>query len=380
MWPIGDCCLSDPYANFNNIASYIKDDFGYLNNNYYTEVLDLYRPLYDAVDNHHHVWFGLNLIHPGQQGLEVPVTDDIKCYVLTFHGDPIDLPWISGQIARIKSSRLDFDLKNVVIVSNSRNLDLTSIMISNPGVNTLTYFNIEHLHYLVHWYGTAEQHQFRSPEVKMHKWSYLSFRPMADRTLLACCLIDQPNGVFSMPVIPNFNDSDLLANVEKYHLQEQLELVKKSVPCPLDDYYEHSVDLKHAWSVNNLAFQDCLCNVINESATIPADYMSEKSFKPFIAGCLPVFGSLSHVDKLEQFGFKINRSIYESGTAHPVIKQANTVKQLLALPRSDLLDLVNEHREYNRDWFFNGGFYAAVTAMNQPIIEKLISFVKEVVD
>lgn len=371
--------MVDPHANFNNIASYIKDDFGYLSNNYYTEVLDLYRPLHDAVVNHHHVWFGLNLIHPSQQNLAVPITDDIKCYILTFHGDPIDIRWISIQINRLRNLRPTFDLRNLIIVSNSDNIDLTRIMIDCPGVNNLTYFNIEHLHYLVRWYGDKTQHQFRSPEVKKHKWSYLSFRPMVDRTLLACCLINQPDGVFSMPIRPDFDDQELLANVAKYNLQYQFELLKKSVPCPLDDYYEHREDLKHAWSVNNLAFQDCLLNVVNESSGIPAGYMSEKSFKPFIAGCLPVFSSLTQRNKLEQFGFKINSNIYQSNGEHPVIEQAHTVDYLLSLPGTELLKLVNEHREYNRNWFFNG-FYDTVTALNKPNMDNLIKFVKEVVD
>jgi hypothetical protein len=371
--------LFDPYANFNNIASYIKDDFNYLNNNYYTEVLDLYKPLYDAVVNRQHIWFGLNLIHPGQQGIEVPVTDDIKCYVLTFHGDPIDLLWISTQINRLRDLRPTFDLKNLIIVSNSDNIDFTTIKVNCPGVNSLTYFNIEHLHYLVHWYGDRNKHQFRLPEVKKHIWSYLSFRPMADRTLMACCLVDKPNGVFSMPIVPNFDDRELLTNVDKYNLHSQLELLKKSVPCPLDDYYEHHEDLKHAWSVNNLAFQDCLFNIVNESAVIPIDYMSEKSFKPFIAGCLPVFGSSSQINKLEKFGFKINRSLYQLSDKHPVIAQADIVNWLLALSETQLLELVNEHREHNRNWFFDG-FYDVVTTLNKPNMDKLINFVKEVVD
>lgn len=371
--------MRDPYANFNNIASYIKDDFNYLNNNYYTEVLDLYRPLHDAVVNRQHVWFGLNLIHPSQKNLQLPTTEDIKCYILTFHGDPIDRPWIAKQINRLRELRPNFDLKNLIIVSNSDRIDLTRIMVDCPGVNHLTYFNIEHLHYLVRWYGDKTQHQFRSPEVKKHKWSYLSFRPMIDRTLLACCLINQPDGVFSMPIRPDFDDQELLANVAKYNLQYQFELLKKSVPCPLDDYYEHREDLKHAWSVNNLAFQDCLFNIVNESAVVPSDYMSEKSFKPFISGCLPVFGSPTQIPKLEHFGFKINADLYKFNDEHPIIKQFLCVDYLLSLPRTELLDLVNEHREYNRNWFF-GGFYDTVTRLNKPNMDKLISFVKEVVD
>jgi hypothetical protein len=203
---------------------------------------------------------------------------------------------------------------------------------------------------------------------------------MVDRTLLACYLINQLNGVFSMPVVPDFDAAELLARIEQYGLQDQLVRLKQSVPCPLDDYYEHSVDLKHAWSVNNLAFQDCLFNIVNESATVPDDYMSEKSFKPFIAGCLPVFKTKNQINKLIKFGFKINQAIYVHETADPVIAQWHTIKSLLALADTELLALVDEYRDYNRDWFFNGGFYSTVVELNKPVMEKLISFIKEVVD
>lgn len=57
--------------NLRDIGPAIAYDHGLLSEigrNHRTEILDLYRPLYEKVRNKDAVWFGLNLIWPGQEG------------------------------------------------------------------------------------------------------------------------------------------------------------------------------------------------------------------------------------------------------------------------------------------------------------------------
>jgi hypothetical protein len=185
-------------------------------------------------------------------------------------------------------------------------------------------------------------------------------------------------GIYSFTQKPDFTDQRLLDFLERNGLMHKIDDMIDRLPLPLDNYYENNINLNDAWSVNNLAYQDCLVNVVNESALSFNGHMSEKTFKPFISKTLPVFSSRQQINRLREFGFRINDSIYDD-MDDPILFQVAALTKLINLTRSQLVDLVDEHSQHNRDWFFEG-FYAEVNRQNRQAMDDLIADIKNIVD
>jgi len=359
--------------NLRDIGPALAYDHGLLSEigrNHRTEILDLYRPLYEKVRNKDAVWFGLNLIWPGQEGLNLPLVPGIQCYVITFHGDPIDAEWLTAQLQQMKTYWPRFDLKNIILVSNA---------VSSSQFPDITVHRLDHLHLLRKWYGNPDIHMFRSADVRRHKWGFASYRSSWPRTALATCIIDKPDGIFSVAHIPDYLDNSLLDFITTHRLSKSFEKLQRSIPCPMDDYYQSPTDLSHAWSVNNLLYQDCVINVVVESSPYYGEgFMTEKSFKPLISGSLPLFNDKRWVQRLREFGFQIEDHYYDDHH-DPIIRQSNTLDKLLRMPTNDLINLASENAEHNRSWFFDG-FYETVSSSNHKKMEELIAMVKKIVD
>ena len=334
-----------------------------------TELFDLYVPLFNQIKNKDEVWLGLNLIFPSKTDLVLPIVGSIKCYVLTFHGDPIDNAWINSSVERLLKHKGKSFLNNLIICCNGERPDNL--------ISDIKYHRIEHLHLLPRFYGQPQNHLARKAEVRNHKFSFLSHREIWFRTALFMCIYEM-GGIYSFTQKPDFSDEQLLDFLKHNGLSHKINDVLDRLPLPLDNYYEDSINLNDAWSVNNIAYQDCLVNVVNES-TIPfKGHMSEKTFKPFISKTLPIFNSINQINRLREFGFAINDSIYND-ISDPILFQVNALKKLIDIPKKQLIDLVNEHSQHNRDWFFKG-FNEEVNKLNSVAMSNLIQDVKNIVD
>jgi hypothetical protein len=332
-----------------------------------TEVIDLYSPLL-KIKNQKSVWVGINLIFPSKKELLVPVTKETKCYIATFHGDPIDSKWIKSTSERL----LQYDknlLKNFIVCSNYPNPQIPQ---------NIKHFQIEHLHLLPKFYGNSNLHLSRPAKYRQFNFSFYSFRPSWYRTALFICLYRLEKAILSFPNNPDLNDKELRNFLKENDIECSFEDLESFLPLPVDNYFESNTDLQHAWSVNNIAYQNCLINVVNESSIEYTGHMSEKSFKPLISKTLPIYSNQAQISRLREFGFKINSSFYDN---HPnsIIRQVNTLKNLLKLPNSKLIDVVNEYADHNRDWFFNN-FYDKITEENQGVLKELVEYVKNIVD
>ncbi len=332
-----------------------------------TEIIDLYKPL-EKIKNQKSIWMGLNLIFPSHKNIHIPLVNNIKCYIATFHGDPIDLEWLKLSIARL--NKLNIDHSRFIVCSNfPKPHDLS---------NSIKYFQIEHLHFLPKWYGNKELHLARSASQRQFNFSFLSNREIWFRTALFSLLYKFDKAILSFPNKPNLNDTDLMKFMKKNNVIHILEELDKFLPLPIDNYFESVHDLQNAWSVNNIAYQNCLINVVNESTIEYFGHMSEKSFKPLISKTLPVYSNLNQITRLEEFGFKFNKNLYANND-DPILRQVNTLKNFLNLSNNALVDLVEEFSEHNRNWFFDN-FFDKVHNDNQKEINNLIEHVKNIVD
>lgn len=334
-----------------------------------TEIYDLYQPLYSATNQYERVWIGLNLIWPSITNLDLPFIDKIKCYVCTFHGDMIDESWVRSQIHTIVNYKPPFR-SDILILCN----DLDRPLWLDNGVR---YHRIEHLHYLTKMYGDKIKHMSRPVKARQHTFSFLSHRPNQSRTMLLMHLY-KLGGIISFPHSVNLDDPELLKYCQDNKLMQALENIREFTPCPLDDYYLDPTSTSRGWGVNNIAYQDCLINVVNETS-LSNGYMSEKSFKPFISGTLPVFSNTVQINRLRAFGFRINDSYYDLHINDPIMFTVTALKSLLALNRDDLLELVNEHRDHNRNWFFDG-FFDRLQSMNMNAFPLLIEDIRSLID
>ena len=355
-----------------NIGPTIRSSHGLLSQvgkDTYTELFDLYLPLYNAIANKENVWLGLNLIFPSTSDLQLPLINSIKCYIMTFHGDPIDHEWVMSSISRIRKFKGESFFDNLILCSNG---DRPSYLPAD-----VKYYQIEHLHLLPRLFGEAKNHLSRKAEVRHHKFSLLSHRAVWFRTALFMCLY-KLDGVFSFTQQPDFKDERLLSFLRRNDMIHTIDDFMQYLPMPLDNYYENPGDLNNAWSVNNIAYQDCLMNVVNESSIPYKGHMSEKSFKPFISKTLPIFNSKKQIQRLREFGFLIDDSIYEDNN-DPILYQVNTIKKLLTWSKNQLIDLVNQHSTHNREWFFTD-FNEEVSRQNLGTMQRLIADVKNIVD
>lgn len=332
-----------------------------------TEIIDLYKPL-EKIKNQKSIWMGLNLIFPSHKNIPIPLTNNIKCYIATFHGDPIDLEWIKFSVTRL--NKLNIDHSRFIVCSNfPRPYDLP---------DSIKYFQIEHLHFLPKWYGNKELHLARPASQRQFNFSFLSNRESWFRTALFSLLYKFDKAILSFPNKPNLSDKNLISFMEKINSMDILNDLEKFLPIPLDNYFESVHDLQNAWSVNNIAYQNCLINLVNESTIEYCGHMSEKSFKPLISKTLPVYSNLNQIDRLEKFGFKFNKNFYDN-SSDPILRQVNSLKNLLNLSNNTLVDLVEEFSEHNRNWFFDN-FFDKVHNDNQKEINNLIEYVKNIVD
>jgi hypothetical protein len=333
-----------------------------------TEVLDLYRPLL-SIKNQNSVWLGLNLIFPYEKKLRIPLISHIKCYIATFHGDPIDLKWINSTASILQN----FDQRlanNFIVCSNYPKPKQLPEFIK--------YFQVEHLNLLPRWYDNSSLHLARSSKSRQFNFSYLSNRVTWFRTALFAYLFKLEKAILSFPNTPDLKDLNLIDFLSENNSLWLLDELAEFLPLPLDNYYESICDLQNGWTVNNIAYQNCLINVVNESTLDYDGHMSEKSFKPLISKTLPVYSSLKQIARLTDFGFKFNTSFYDN-SPHPIMRQVNTLKNLLNLSNVELINLVNEFSDHNRDWFFNG-FHDKVNVDNQIVLNQLVEHVKHIVD
>lgn len=355
--------------NLRNVGRYLRHNYGrfdQVGNDYYTEVFDLYKPLYQRVKHKEKIWFGLNLIRPTDAAIELPNDPDIDCYILTFHGDPVDNSWIDSQVKRLTELRPDFDLNRIIVVTDH----------SREFSKTLRYFHLEHLHQLPLLYGKQDQYLMRPPEQRSHTWSLLSGRPTWQRAALMSAMLYFKDGILiSARDDFDWKDERLLNACAALGVEKNLEDLKNFLPSPLD---ENEVSTEHSWSTNNIAYQDVICNIVNESTMFSDDhreYLSEKSFKPFIGGCLPIVDSFSRSDRLRDFGFEVEETIYQPyANAIKIQTQALTTIMHWSSPKQILKDI----QEHNRNWFFDG-FRRRMIARNEILIEELIDYVNNIV-
>lgn len=349
----------------------IKSSYGTLDEigkDYTTEVLNLYHPL-TKIKNKKDVWFGLNSIFPSRKEIELPIISSINCFIATFHGDPIDYEWINSSLDRLRKYKTNFEGKFILCSNYPKPENLPS---------EIKYFQIEHLHLLPRWYGDKSKNLARPAKFRQFDFSYLSYRVTWFRTALFALLYKLEKGILSFPQLPNFEDQDLINFLKQYDCLDLLDDLKQFLPLPIDSYFESNSDMHNAWSVNSIAYQNCLINVVNESSLFYHGHMSEKSFKPLISKTLPVYSNIEQIGRLREFGFKFNTSFYDNNDNN-IIRQVNTLKNLLNLPKKDLLHLVEEFLEYNRNWFFDN-FYEKVDSDNQVVFDELVRYVKDIVD
>ncbi len=353
-----------------NLGPSIKSVYGLLSkvvSNTSTEIIDLYQPL-DKLKNQNLIWLGLNLIFPSHKDIQLPI-NDAKCFIATFHGDPLDLDWIN--LSRKRLIDANIDPKNFIVCSN---IPKSKVKL----IEDLKYFQIEHLHLLPKWYGNKNLHLARSSVYRQFNFSFLSHREIWFRTALFALIYKFDKGILSFPYIPDLQDINLNKFMQMNSDIKILNNLEKFLPLPVDNYYESIHDLQNAWTVNNIAYQNCLINLVNESTIDYIGHMSEKSFKPLISKTLPIYSSIEQINRLEKFGFKFNKIFYDNNS-DPILRQVNTLKNLIDLPRNDLISLVEEFSEHNRNWFFDN-FYDKVHNDNQIEINNLIDYVKNIVD
>jgi hypothetical protein len=105
------------------------------------------------------------------------------------------------------------------------------------------------------------------------------------------------------------------------------------------DFWTNKLD----YSTNHTAYHHAYCNIVTESE-IDYPLVSEKSFKPFISGQIPVMVAASgHVEYLRGLGFELMEDFLPSG--YDTMSIEEKIKSIV--------ELVGRGTEYARDFYYS---------------------------
>lgn len=160
-----------------------------------------------------------------------------------------------------------------------------------------------------------------------------------------------PEQYLSIDVVNEFNN--LLPTLPKIEIDE--------VKCILD--------------TNDPAFLDCYLNIVTESH-YESKMVSEKAFKPFLAGQIPIFvgpeGIANHIKNLgfDLFYDIIDHDQYDNEPTWEkrIEKIHSLLDQLSCLDFKKIFQLTASRREYNKNWLISKEFRDLLI---RPCIEKI---------
>lgn len=288
-----------------------------------SELLDNYKFL-KSTKHIDKIFLAHNPIWPNLKNIKLPTNYDL--YILAWGGEIVDVKWIEDVITYI-------DPKQLLLITDLEHVELD-----------IKKFKFTHHHQLTRIFEHTKDFdiKFSSYKSRKHKSSCLHrAKDRPHRELLSSKL--KRNDVLN-----NFNTSEMLWDTEQWE-----------------------------WRIE--PFIDSLTNITSESfyetfnAHRPYTYLTEKTFKPIMAGCLGIhYGQPFAYQKLRNYGFLTADSL---GLTYDTILNdeqrfdvfINELNLLL-----DNLDLkaMQEIVEYNHYWYWNK-FYKGELEKNR-LVEQLI--------
>lgn len=336
---------------------------------------DLFFQLYDCrPTNFKDTFFGLNLLWP-----QFDFPANYQRYFVSFHTEYLNLDWVLQQATRVYP-------KEVVLVTDYQ---MTQWPDWPDNIKTVKWITThKQIALLQNSVGIADQ--ITMPRYKI---SSLSFR------------ISQYKKFVTAYLLENFNKSDMIVT---YHAElgksqdlhghpaghphlDQLNTHLKKTLINFDDNFAGNSPVGNGnWL--NPAYTDALINLTNESfhystTTVknhlccwPGPYLTEKTFKPLLAGRpFLVVGQYQTYAWLKQLGLKVDFGFdisYDSdpgdltriGKIFKVIDFINqtSIKRLF----ESSLDTV----KYNVDWISTGNLYDTCQSINQSNKHELSIF------
>jgi hypothetical protein len=328
---------------------------------------DLFFQLYDCTPtDFKDTFFGLNLQWP-----KFDLPTNYQRYFLSFHTEYLNLNWVIEQANRVYP-------RQVILVTDYQ---ITTRPNWPDNIKTVKWVTThKQLALLQHSVGLAGK-----ITVPTYKISSLSFR------------ISQYKKFVTAYLLKNFNKSDMIVTYhaelgksedlhghpEGYPHLDQLNTVIEKTLINFDDNFVGDLPVSNGdWRTP--AYTDALINLTNESfhysaTTVenysccwPGPYLTEKTFKPLLAGRpFLAVGQYQTYAWLKQLGLKVDFGFdisYDSDTGDltRIEKIFNTIDFINQNSIKSLFESSLDAVKYNLQWISTGNLYDACQSINQP--------------
>lgn len=284
-----------------------------------SEVLDTYKFLQTSTHSNK-IFLAHNPIWPNLKSIKLPENYDL--YILAWGGEIVDVKWIEEVITYIDPSKL-------ILLTDLEHVDLPLIK----------QFRIIHHHQL-----TKIFEQSKSFDINLNSYK--------NRKYKVSCLHGERNRDHRIK----------LSN----HIKNNKNLI-------------HNFDLgKFEWSTESWEWRiepylNSLINITSESffetfdAHRPFTYLTEKTFKPIMAGCVGVhFGQHLAYKKLQEYGFVTADCLGLSYDTIPNDEERfdQFIYELHYLIDNLNLSVMEEIVRHNHNWYWNK-FYSVIEEKNR---------------
>lgn len=306
-----------------------------------------------------------------------------KKYVLTWHTEQIDITWL------IKQARLIYPTP-IMVVSGS---------IVEPGVNwpdNITFIRFidwaEQIQVAVDQFGTNQNIQ-----VPKFKISSLSFRYSQYKKYISTWLSKFSNQHETILTWHNqvFKNQDLHGHSAGYSILDNLNTDLLKLCWNFDDDFnvnKNSAVSNVNWRI--VPYIDALVNLTNESFHyslhqddsetyfFPGPYITEKTWKPLLAGRPFVsVGQWNTLKELNHVGFRTDFGFDQSydeipGDLDRIIKIFDTLQEIIDTPIEKLYNQSLPAVTHNVNWIVSGGLLNRCSELNLSSTKKIKDFLE----
>lgn len=308
-----------------------------------SEIFDIYKFL-TKLKKSQNIYIAYNPIWPSNQNINVPLNKDL--YILGWGGELIDLMWIKKLLTQIPEEKI---------------ILLSDLEFTNTKIKT---FRFIHHHYLTKLFESTKSHKidFKNYQKRNFKSSVLIHRATKDKIKLIDLLSNNKNILHNFDVFPK-NITDI-------------KTIKNSLLWDKDP-----------WEWRIPPFLDCLTNITCESICDNSShfsaytYLTEKSFKPIMAGCVGLhYGQVNGYKKLKEYGFKTADSL--GFTYDTIFNESSRFETF----KNEILHFIDSNLDYekleeivlhNYNYYWND-FFDFISEKNKIEEKKCIDYITNI--
>lgn len=315
--------------------------------------------------------YHLNLVWPGQSGLDAIPAENI---LISFHTEQMDVDWIYDVSKLYPSSK--------IIVLFDGYVEYSEWWPDN--IIFVRYITWHHqLDVIIKNFGPIV-----TPEFRQYKASSLVSRPSQFKTLVTSWILtsnlrDQFIMSWANKIIPS-TDTHVHAGTGNFYLDFLTRYIEEfNEVIELDDFNDTVTDpiTNSNWHIP--AYENCVFNLTNESFhyslsnkngcefKYPGVYLTEKTWKPLIAGCgIIAVGQQHTYQALRQLGFRFEYGIDLSfdevaGDIERIMKILTTLESFVAETDIHTLNsMVLPSAAHNQEHILNGTCARACNNIN----------------